>query len=91
MVRLRPLAGFSFRPKSDNRFSRLLILSMWAPAAYPQGPSHLPSKRRDFGSRHLDGLTALFFLIGPFLGRLLKVEEEKLEEVVKEVEDFGWG
>ena len=33
-------------------------------------------------------ITALLFLFGPFLGRLLKVEEEKLEEVVKEVEDF---
>ena len=33
-------------------------------------------------------ITALLFLFGPFLGRLLKVEEEKLEEVVKEVEEF---
>src|SRR5713226_7988213 len=33
-------------------------------------------------------ITALLFLFGPFLGRLLKVEEEKLERVVKEVEEF---
>ena len=30
--------------------------------------------------------TALLFLFGPFLGRLLKAGEEKLEEVGKEVE-----
>ncbi len=33
-------------------------------------------------------ITALLFLFGPFLGRLLKVEEERLQRVVKEVEDF---
>ncbi|HUI23416.1 MAG TPA: hypothetical protein VLY82_03375 [Nitrososphaerales archaeon] len=31
-------------------------------------------------------ITALLFLFGPFLGRLLKAGEEKLEEVEREVE-----
>jgi len=31
-------------------------------------------------------ITALLFLFGPFLGRVLKAGEEKLEEVEKEVE-----
>ena len=31
-------------------------------------------------------ITALLFLFGPFLGRVLKASEEKLEEVEKEVE-----
>jgi uncharacterized oligopeptide transporter (OPT) family protein len=31
-------------------------------------------------------ITALLFLFGPFLGRVLKVGEEKLEEIEKEVE-----
>ena len=34
-------------------------------------------------------ITALLFLFGPFLGRVLKAGEEKLEEVEKEVEDLG--
>jgi uncharacterized oligopeptide transporter (OPT) family protein len=33
-------------------------------------------------------ITALLFLFGPFLGRLLKVEEERLERVVKDVEEY---
>jgi uncharacterized oligopeptide transporter (OPT) family protein len=32
------------------------------------------------------GITALLFLFGPFLGRLLKAGEEKLEKIEKEVE-----
>jgi uncharacterized oligopeptide transporter (OPT) family protein len=34
-------------------------------------------------------ITALLFLFGPFLGRLLKAGEEKLEEVEREVEGKG--
>jgi len=33
-------------------------------------------------------ITALLFLFGPFLGRLLKAGEEKLEEVEKDVEEL---
>ena len=34
-------------------------------------------------------ITALLFLFGPFLGRVLKAGEEKLEEVEKELEGKG--
>jgi len=36
-------------------------------------------------------ITALLFLFGPFLGRVLKAGEEKLEELGKEVEELEHG
>jgi voltage-gated potassium channel len=36
-------------------------------------------------------ITALLFLFGPFLGRVLKAGEERLEEIGREVEDLEKG